>query len=453
MRLTARGFSLYNNRMTVLPEKFTERMRRELGENFPDFIASYELPPVRGLRVNTLRIPAEEFVSVCPWELSPSGVLEEGFVVSGAENVGRHPYHAAGLFYMQEPTAMSAAAASLADDSGLRVLDMCAAPGGKTGGVAARMRGKGVIVANEIVPKRARLLAQNIERLGIPNAAVTNAHPDAVSAEFPRFFDIVMVDAPCSGEGMFRKDPTAAAEWSPEHVAACAERQKLIMDSSAPCVRPGGALVYSTCTFSREENEGVIEHFLERHGDFSIEYSERFYPHTSRGEGHFVCRLRRVDAAFAPHYPTVRTNAGKASSGLVGSFFDGVQKNSPPEGVLYEKNGVVRLIPRDMPEGVLKLHPVSVGVELGEIRKGRFEPSHSYFMAALGQDFTRRLTLQPGSAELSAFLSGNTVPCPADMRGWTAVGVNAGSGFFPVGFGKAVDGVMKNHLPKGLYIN
>ena len=440
--------------MPRLPEQFTERMRRELGADYPDFIACYEKPPVRGLRVNTLKISAESFARLCPWELERTPLLEEGFIVRGAENVGRHPFHAAGLFYMQEPSAMSAIAASQADGSGLRVLDMCAAPGGKTGGVAARMKGRGILIANEIVPKRARLLAQNVERLGITNAAVVCERPDRIAEALPEYFDIVMVDAPCSGEGMFRKDETAAAEWSPEHVSACAERQGLILASAARCVKPGGSIVYSTCTFSHEENEGVTKRFLSEHADFEAEFCERLYPHTYPGEGHFVCRLRRKGGPGGekPH-AKIAAFRGKEGLALFNEFLESSVEGGLPAGVLYEERGRLHLVPEDMPAEALELRPAACGVELGELKKGRFEPSHTLFMAAPGARFRRELILEPESRELAAFLSGQTLPCPEDMRGWTAVCVKAGGERFAIGFGKAVDGVLKNHLPKGLYLN
>lgn len=437
--------------MTELPEKFTSRMRTLLGGEYDAFISCYNNPPVRGLRVNTLRIDAESFLDISPWRLEPTHILDEGFIVHGADNVGRHPYHVAGLFYMQEPSAMSAVAASHADGSGLRVLDLCAAPGGKTGGVAAKMRGRGILVANEIVPKRARLLAQNMERLGVTNASVINAHPEAIASALPRFFDIVMVDAPCSGEGMFRKDVGAIAEWSPEHVKACAERQSLILESAAECVRGGGCIVYSTCTFSEEENEGVIESFLNRHDDFSVEFSERLYPHTSCGEGHFVCRMRRDGNSFEARagIPPLKD---KATLRLLNDFMSDMLENGLPDGIIHMAGGKIRLIPHDMPAEVLKLHPVTCGIELGEPRKGRFEPSHTFFMAAL-EGFSREVGFPSDSSELFRFLSGNTVPCPNELRGYCRVTVNTEHGAFPIGFGKAVDGTLKNHIPKGLYIN
>ena len=439
--------------MKALPEQFIERMRRELGDDFPRFIACYDEPPKRGLRVNTLRLSPEAFSAISPLPLEPTGILPEGFVALDAEGVGRHPYHAAGLFYMQEPSAMSAIAAAPVGDSGMRVLDMCAAPGGKSGGVAARMKGKGILVSNEIVPKRALQLSFNLERLGVTNAAVISAKPEDIARELPGFFDVVLVDAPCSGEGMFRKDDTAIAEWSPEHVSSCAVRQSLILESAEKCLAPGGALVYSTCTFSREENEGVIEDFLSKHGDFSVELMERLYPHTSCGEGHFVCRLRREGVPARESREGIEELRDKKLLSLVGSFVNDTLNNELPDGIVFRSWDTLRLVPRDMPAAVMKLRPYSAGAELIELKKNRYEPKHGFFMAALGQEYLRELAFEPDDPAIAAFLSGNTVPCPEGWRGWSAVSVRAGEKAFPLGFGKAVDGVMKNHLPKGLYIN
>lgn len=430
-------------------------MKALLGDGFPAFEASYEEPPKRGLRVNTLKISAEELRSAFDRKLESTGILDEGFIVEDASGIGRHPFHAAGLFYMQEPSAMSAVAACPADDSGLYVLDMCAAPGGKTGGAAAKMNGRGIIIANEIVPKRAKLLSQNIERLGIPNAAVICERPDSIAKALPRFFDIVLVDAPCSGEGMFRKDENAVREWSPEHVEACSERQKLILESASECTAPCGAIVYSTCTFSKEENEGVVEDFLSKHADFTIEHMERLYPHTSCGEGHFVCRLRRSGRREALGFDRIPPPGKKELRALepMNSALSDIMENDLPEGVLQLSDDTVRLIPCDMPEAVLDMRCVSCGVELGRLRKGRFEPSHTFFMARLGQRFYRKLVFDKDDPLLASFLSGNTVPCPEYMRGYSAVSVRAGGSDHCIGFGKAVDGTMKNHIPKGLYIN
>lgn len=283
-----------------LPHAFIKRMRTdfETTAEYERFIACYSDAPVRAMRINTLKISKERFLDLCPWRTKQSELLNEGLILTeNPEHIGTHPYHIAGLFYMQEPSAMSVVeAAEIAP--GMRVLDLCAAPGGKSGGIAARLCGRGILVSNEIIPNRAKLLARNLERLGIVNAVVTSAHPDAVAEALPQYFDRVVVDAPCSGEGMFRKDPTAIAEWSPEHVSACAKRQQQILESACRCVAPGGKLIYSTCTFSREENEDVIEDFCRIHPEFTVEMQHRLYPHTCCGEGHFAARLQRNQSSF-----------------------------------------------------------------------------------------------------------------------------------------------------------
>ncbi len=443
--------------MRELPLQFKNRMRMQLGAEYDEFISAYEQPPVRGLRVNLLKQSPEGLASVCPWRLEPSGILDEGFVCEEPAGVGRHPLHAAGLFYMQEPSAMSAVALAcrdINDWSGMRVLDMCAAPGGKTGGIAAKMGGEGVIIANEVVRSRAVQLARNIERLGIANAAVTNAYPDRIAEEFPEYFDLVVVDAPCSGEGMFRKDEGAITEWSPEHVISCAARQSAIMESAAACTAKGGRLVYSTCTFSPEENEGVIERFLSEHVDFELVEMHRLYPHRVRGEGHFAALLKRTGARSSnARLEQIPPAKDKNALIALNEFVLSTLNSELPDGIIHLANDTLRLIPREMPVEVLRLAPVAVGVELGEVRKGRLVPAHSFFIAEPGQRYQRLLSFDYDAPELAAFLSGNTLPCPEAWRGFTAVAVNTPEGPRNLGFGKAVDGVMKNHLPKGLYVN
>ena len=450
-----------------LPVKFIEYMRGLLGEEgLASYLEAMRLPPVRGLRVNLLKQSVEGFRSLCPWALEPSGILDEGFVCEAPEGVGKHPLHAAGLIYMQEPSAMSAAALVCRDVEnwdGMRVLDMCAAPGGKTGGIAARMGGKGLIVANEVVRKRAVLLARNVERLGIPNAAVVSAYPDAIAEALPEYFDLVAVDAPCSGEGMFRKDEGAILEWSPEHVASCAVRQSAIMESAAKCVAPGGRLVYSTCTFSMEENEGVIDKFLCEHKDFRLVETHRLYPHEVRGEGHFAALLvrdgERPDNDAPDAIDTVKKLRPEAGAGKAArEFLSDTLENDPDERyVPIQAGDALRLVPREVPAalaGAAKgIAPVAVGVELGEYRKGRLVPAHGFFMAELGQKYLRQLAFDHDDPALASFLSGNTLPCPEAWKGFAAVAVNTPDGPRNLGFAKAVDGTLKNHLPKGLYVN
>lgn len=289
-----------------------------------DFLASAQKPHFKGLRVNTLKIDPERFMKF-HLAAAPTPFCKEGFYIPSEEKLGNHPLHHAGAFYLQEPSAMSAVTA-LDPRPGDRVLDLCAAPGGKSTQIAARLWGVGFLLSNEIVKSRANILLSNIERMGVSNAAVTNCHPDVIAEACFEAFDKVLVDAPCSGEGMIRKDSTILENWSEENVAACALRQQKILNSAARCLKPGGVLVYSTCTFSKEEDEDVIEQFLKEHSEFSLEpITERFgrpaigLPSARRilwtdgGEGHFVARLRKssddsktaISHAFAPSSPNI----------------------------------------------------------------------------------------------------------------------------------------------------
>lgn len=428
-----------------LPTEFLQRMQAQLGEEYPQFLASYAMPPKRGLRVNTLKISPEEFLRISPFSLAETGILPEGFLLNeDVPGIGNHPYHLAGLFYLQEPSAMAAVAAA-GVQPGMRVLDLCAAPGGKSGGAAARLAGEGFLLANEIVPNRARTLAATLERLGVPNAAVTCAKPEAVAEAFPAWFDVTLVDAPCSGEGMFRKDAGAVEEWSPAHVTACAARQSAILATAAKTVRGGGALVYSTCTFSREENEGVVERFLAAHPEFTLEHMQRLYPHTSPGEGHFVARLRRAGDEFRPQEPLPLKPCPDIEyhTAIADLFF------LPPHGCAYAlPDGRITILRAPLPRGLGALWTLSAGVPSGEMKKGRFLPAHSLFLAAHGGVYRQTLDLPLSDARLARFLAGEAVECPESWRRYCPVA----AGGFNVGFGKAVDGMLKNHLPKGLRV-
>ncbi len=255
--------------MSNLPCEFIKRIQRLPGFDIEEFMSCADEPAYRGLRVNTLKCTPENFASISPFALEKLPFCSEGFYI-GDEVSGRHPWHHAGLFYLQEPSAMSAVTA-LDVRPGMKVLDLCAAPGGKTTQAAASLLGSGLILCNEIVPSRAAILLSNIERCGVRNAAVTCEKPEKLCARLEGFFDRVLVDAPCSGEGMFRREPAAAREWTPETSAACAKRQLAILETACKTVAPYGILVYSTCTFSPQENEGVINAFLSAHKDFAIE--------------------------------------------------------------------------------------------------------------------------------------------------------------------------------------
>ena len=359
------------------------------------------------------------------------------------------------------------AVSALDPKPGWRVLDLCAAPGGKSTQIAARLQGKGLLVANEIVPSRAKILLSNLERFGVRNAAVFNEKPERLCEAFAGFFDAVLVDAPCSGEGMFRREPAAAANWTPELPAFCARRQRLILESAEKALRPGGVLVYSTCTFAPEENEGVIAAFLQAHPDFQIEPIQKAFGRAARpdwvkgapaalslarrilpqdgGEGHFAARLRKDG-------PQERS----AASGMVRSapdaplperarvFFD-EQFSEPLCGLPVKKGEQWFLAPEELPEPTAGLRLLRAGVPAGREKAERFEPEHALYLAAVPGACKRALDLPLSDSRLAAFLHGEPVET-ALADGYAAVLAEG----FAVGFGKVSGGVLKNHYPRAL---
>ena len=276
-----------------LPEAFLARVKKQLNDDFPAFLDIYTRPSRQALRVNTLKVSVQALQKLLPFLTEPVPGAEDGFFYPDDVRPGLSPYHEAGLYYIQEPSAMLAAKA-LAARPGERVLDLCAAPGGKTTAIAADMKGEGLLIANEIIPKRAAILSQNVERLGIVNAVVTNHAPAELSQRFPEFFDRILVDAPCSGEGMFKKEPQALEMWSPENVTLCAARQDGILAEADVMLKPGGRLVYSTCTFSPEEDEDCVSRFLAAHPDYTLLSRETLWPHRFPGEGQFIAVLEKL---------------------------------------------------------------------------------------------------------------------------------------------------------------
>lgn len=450
-----------------LPQEFERRMQRLLGEEYPLFVQAMARPQARGLRVNPLKIQPDAFARMAPFSLEQVPWVREGFFYSDEQKPGRHVYYDAGLYYIQEPSAM--AVGTLADaQPGERILDLCAAPGGKTTHLAGCMDGKGILVANEIHAGRASVLAQNVERMGVSNCVVVNETPQRLAVRFPHWFDCVIVDAPCSGEGMFRKDDNPAQqEWTPELPVFCAERQAEILDCAAAMLRGGGRLVYSTCTFAPEENEGTLSRFLARHPEFEMVHMDRppdafaparpdwvehgnasvasafrLWPHKLRGEGHFAAVLRRTDDA-ADDVPQVR---GRNPKELPKEWTAFAAENlcDVPKGVFVQRRDHLDLLPAGSPD-MAGLHIKRAGLELGTLRKNRFEPSHALAHARRMDTFCRTCELDARSDTVLSYLRGETFPWNGE-KGWTAVCVDG----FPLGWGKCAGGIMKNHYPKGL---
>lgn len=427
----------------MLPEAFLQRMEAQLGSEYPAFLESLERPRAVALRFNPLKgeWPVLPFVGApVPWE-------PEGFYYDPETRPGLHVYHEAGVYYLQEASAM-APVALLDPKPGERVCDLCAAPGGKTTQIAGRMLGQGFLVCNEINPKRAKILSRNIERMGVANALVTNEHPETLASRFPGFFDRVLVDAPCSGEGMFRKEEAAVTDWSQETVQMCARRQREILDSAARLVRPGGRLVYSTCTFAPEEDEETVAAFLEAHPEFTPEPVEapwfvpgenasyRMWPHKLLGEGHFAAVLRKTqgESGEVPACP------GEKCPKAWESFAKELDITLP-EGKAVSFGQSLYWAPMELPE-LNRLKVLRPGLELGTERKGRFEPAHALALwlktCAVAESFP------PESPEMKAYLHGDVVP--SGKKGWCLVQV----GGYAIGWGKGDGSVLKNHYPKGL---
>ncbi len=458
--------------MRNIPEEFLQRCRTLEGLDTEAFFrALTEDEPRRGLRVNTLRISAEDFAAAAPFPMTPSPMCPEGFLIGAEAAAGKHPFHAAGLYYLQEPSAQSAVTA-LDPVPGMRVLDLCAAPGGKSTHAAARLRHSGLLIANECVPARAQTLGFNLERCGVRAAAVTSCMPDALTEALPGWFDAVLADVPCSGEGMFRREPRAIEEWSPAHAAACAERGSRILASAAELVRPGGFLLFSTCTFNPDENEGAVDRLLRSRPDFEIlpiravslphgrpEWakaapelinSARLMLTDAPGEGHFLALLHRTDGEDPAEPAPCRLSALKAEErAAFRDFWTDTFSADPWVEPRRTASGEVFLVPEGLP-GLPGLR--RPGVHAGTLKPGRalrFEPSHTLFMACGGS--LRQLAFDPEDPALAAFFAGEELPAETEP-GYASVCVRAGGSCFPVGFGKISGGRLKNKLPTGLRV-
>ena len=427
----------------MLPEAFLKRMQAQLGPEYEAFLNSLERPRAVALRFNPLKgeIPSLPFVGEpVPWERS-------GFYYDPEARPGLHVYHEAGVYYLQEASAM-APVALLDPQPGEKVCDLCAAPGGKTTQIAGRMLGRGFLLCNEINPKRAKILSRNIERMAVPNALVTNEHPENLARRFSGFFDRVLVDAPCSGEGMFRKEEAAVTDWSEETVAMCARRQGEILHSAAKLVRPGGILVYSTCTFAPEEDEGAVAAFLAAHPEFSPKPVEapwfapgengsfRMWPHKLLGEGHFAAVLRKSEGK-AEEIPA--ENGEKLPKQW--ETFAKELGITLPHGKAVNFGQSLFWAPEELPN-IQRLKVLRPGLELGTVKKDRFEPAHALALwlksCANVQDYAA------DSDEIKAYLHGDVVP--SRVKGWCLVRADG----YAIGWGKGDGTVLKNHYPKGL---
>lgn len=434
-------------------------MRALLGEEYSDYLDALSLPPVRGLRINTLKISPKDFSARFALPMFPSGYTDNGFLLESIPSPGASPAHHAGLFYMQEPSA-TVAAEALRPHLGKRVLDLCAAPGGKSTQIACALPADGVLVANEINFSRARILQSNIERMGIRNALVTCNSPADFAALMPGYFDSVLVDAPCSGEGMFRKEDAALRDWSPSAVEACGRRQSEILDSAAKALRPGGMLLYSTCTLNTLENEETVRAFLSRHDfetvpvheclsrscrpGFGLQHAIRVFPQDRRGEGHFACLLRKRSGDSPSVSITLPYESCKAPPS-VRELWEKLARIAP-FGVLRKSGEYFCAVPEHIPF-VRGLNVLKAGVAICRVcGGGRLEPHHAFAAALKKGELCDSVSLPADSPELFAYLRGETLSVPADFSGYGTLAVEG----YPIGLVKAANGILKNHYPKGL---
>ncbi|MBQ7333232.1 MAG: methyltransferase domain-containing protein [Clostridia bacterium] len=455
----------------MLPQKFTERMKSLLGEEYQEFLKAMEEPAVRGLRVNLIKSTPDALLSRNTLTLSKIPYCDNAFFEDGEEKIGVTPEHHSGEIYVQDPGAIAPLSA-LEIKPGWRVLDLCAAPGGKSSQAAERIGDGGFLLSNEYVPKRAKILVSNFERLGTKNAMVTSLDTKEFKKYFDSHFDLVILDAPCSGEGMFRKNPEAISEWSEENVLLSAKRQKEILENAAPLVKTGGYLLYSTCTFSLEENEMQIDAFLKSHPDFTLKpcrdelvfatsdgisfdgaytdtlhLARRFYPHKSRGEGQFTALMQKTgednEKKQTILYKDASREPSREESLAVSAFFrENLEKE--PLGCVRKYGENLVLISHGHP--LLPKSVFSAGVLIGEVKKNVLHPAHQFF-SCYGSLFKRKLSLKTGDARLTKYLFGEEIDAPEiSGKGYVAVLYEN----VTLGGGKLSDGKLKNHYPKGL---
>lgn len=457
-----------------LPAKFCEEMKRILGDEYQDYLASMGESRKYGLRVNTAKISVEEFEKMAPFPLTRIPYVDNGFFYDADVQPAKHPYYFAGLYYLQDPSAMTPAS-RLPVEEGDAVLDLCAAPGGKATELAARLGGTGLLVANDISSKRARALLKNIELFGVENSFIVTEYPQKLRENFEGFFDKILIDAPCSGEGMFRKEPSMVRAWEQNGPEFYARLQEEILSQALPMLKPGGFLLYSTCTFSPLEDEGTVEKILRMDPDMelvpmkryegfaegnpaligsrdaSIRRCVRIFPHRLDGEGHFLALFHKQGQADLGQRGTGLSESRRGLRGeekkLFEAFAAGLSRVFEPER-LECNNKMLYYMPEKMPM-VRGLRFLRSGLFLGEMKKNRFEPSQSLAMALRPDDYANCLDLSVDDERVLRYLKGETLVLGGEEcsrpDGWVLVCVDG----YPLGWGKKNRGNMKNKYHSG----
>lgn len=440
----------------IMNELFIKQMQELLKDEFNDFAKALMQKQVKALYLNKTKENVDQLIN--QFELKPHHLVKDGYYYDYEKYLlGKHPYHDAGLYYIQEPSAMIVA--SLLDlKEGDKVLDMCSAPGGKAGYVASHLNQTGLVVANDINPLRASILSGNMERLGLTNTLVTNCEPKKITQQCKEFFDKVILDAPCSGEGMFRKLEQAIETWSIDKVKECASIQKELIDEAYEALKPGGELIYSTCTYNLEENEKVVEYVLNLHSDLElipislqagmspgIGYPEccRLYPHKHLGEGQFIALFKKQGTPTPKKYKILKSNVTGEQKKLLQQFYK-ENLNIPMPKQVINSNNHLYAIGKDFPE-LKKIKILRTGLYLGECKKNRFEPSYSLSHTLTKKDVKRYYDYPSSSQEIANYLKGETLPGNQE-KGYGILFVDG----YALAFYKESNNTVKNLFPKGL---
>lgn len=431
--------------MTNLPQQFLDEMKEILGHEFDNFLKSYDEPKTTGLRLNTMKISKQELLDLDLFQLTNIPWAKEGFYYDESiDRPGKNPLHESGAYYLQEPSAMSVVP-KLDVQEGDRVLDLCAAPGGKSTYILSKLNNTGLLVSNEINPTRIKALGENLERFGAKNCIIINTDSSSLRNVFTGYFDKIVIDAPCSGQGMFRKDEVAIKDWSYSKVLECQSIQKEIIRDGFKMLKKDGILVYSTCTFAKEENEDVINEFINEFDDAELIEMHRLWPHQVKGEGHFVAKIRknRYEECYIKKIKTKSLNKELKDY----REFEKKFLNIEIKGDFYLKGENLYLLPDNCPD-TKKLKVLRNGLHLGILKKNRFEPSHalSHYLKIDDAKYVEDLKIDDTKA--LEYLRGNTLNTN-QSRGWVLVSIEG----IPLGWGKESNGILKNHYPKGLRIN
>lgn len=452
-----------------LPNTFEEKMKRLLGDEFPDYIKCYEEPRLYGLRVNTKKISVEKFKEICPFDITPIPWIENGFYYNGEEvSPAKHPYYFAGLYYLQEPSAMTPAN-RLPIEAGDKVLDVCAAPGGKATELGAKLKGEGVLIANDISSSRAKGLLKNIEVFGIGNVLVLSEEPGKIEDYFTEYFDKILIDAPCSGEGMFRKDKKMVKAWEEHGPEFFAKIQRGIILQAARMLKPGGMMLYSTCTFDPMENEGTIEYLLNEYPEFVIKdilpyegFAEgkpevtvsksasfaktvRIWPHKMHGEGHYLALLQKGEKTEEKEIISKPKRVKKLPEELTAFFKDVAWEIDPNRLEIHGER--VYYMPEGLPD-VKGIRFLRTGLYLGDVKKNRFEPSQAFAMCLKKEEYANTISFSADDERVMKYLKGETIEADdivsPKASGWHLICIED----YPLGWGKLANGTVKNkYLP------